>query len=431
MKKFFVLLVLPLLLFTVNACKKETTQAKDNYVPIVFVHGLYGCGDSYTQMIQYFRANGYPESKLFTYDWNTLDYQNAPKNTKPLDDFIREVMAKTGYDKINIVGHSLGGNLTFNYCSNAAYASHINRLVWLAPYLPDRSKIPNTSIPTLNIRTNTDYVVEDTSTIPQALNIVIPGKDHNEIASCEESFEELFKFFNDGKVPSVVIPETENVLISGRLVSFIENNVSTGNKIEIYEVSATNGERLTAAPSATLFTDAKGYYDNFSAKKNTYYEFQVSTGKAGDRPIHFYFEPFKRSNHMIYLRTFPPQGSLLNIGFNAIIPFTSTQAVSIFFSVSKTVLLGRDALVINGNDCVNASFADKELNTLAYFMFDNNRNSVSDYTTVPLFANVQSFKGMDFSLPVNDFSTYVFNGRTLHTYNWSSTSKGLSVAMFY
>lgn len=430
MKKFQQLLFSFLLVSTIISCKKEEVVT-DSYVPIVFVHGLYGCGDSYTQMIQYFRANGYPENKLFTYDWNTLDFQNAPKNTKPLDDFIKDVKAKTGYDKVNIVGHSLGGNLTFNYCSNAAYAVNINRLAWLAPYLPDRTKVPSDAVPTLNIRTNTDYVVEDTSTIPIAINVVIPNKDHNEIASCEESFIELFKFFNDGKIPTTMIPESKNVLISGRLVSFIENIVSANNKIEIYEVSAANGERLSAAPVATLFTDAKGYYKNFNAKKNTYYEFQVSTGKPGDRPIHFYFEPFKSSNHMVYLRTYPPQGSLLNIGFNAIIPFTATQGVSIFFSVSKTVLLGRDDLVINGNDCVNTTFAAKELNTLAYFMFDNNRNSVSDYTSVSLFTGVQSFKGMDFSLPANGFSTYDFNGRTLHTYNWPSTSKGLSVAMFY
>ena len=108
MKKLQQLLFSFLLLFTIISCKKEEVVT-DNYVPIVFVHGLYGCGDSYTQLIQYFRANGYPESKLFTYDWNTLDFQNAPKNTKPLDDFIKEVKLKTGYEKVNIVGHSLGG----------------------------------------------------------------------------------------------------------------------------------------------------------------------------------------------------------------------------------------------------------------------------------------------------------------------------------
>ena len=160
-----------LLSSVIISCKKETTTS-DNYVPIVFVHGLFGSGDSYTKMIQYFLANGYPASKLYTYDWNTLDEQNAPKNINPLNDFIQEVKIKTGYDKINLVGHSLGGTLTFNYCSNATFAKNINRLGWFAPYLPDRTKIPDATIPTLNIRSNTDYVVPDTSTIPDALNFV-------------------------------------------------------------------------------------------------------------------------------------------------------------------------------------------------------------------------------------------------------------------
>ncbi len=412
------------------SCEKESSL-QEQYTPIVFIHGLYGCGDSYTKMIQYFRANGYPENKLYTYDWNTLDFQNAPKNTSPLNDFIKEVKTKTGFDKVNIVGHSLGGNLTFNYCSNAKYAENIHRLAWLAPYLPNRSKIPNTTIPTLNIRTNTDFVVTDSSNIPDAINTVIYNKDHNEIASCEASFIELFKFFNDGKTPTLSFVDDDEIILSGRLVSFIENTVSANNKIEIYEVDPTDAHRLNATPVATLSTDAKGYYPNFVAKKNTYYEFQVSTGKPGDRMIHYYFEPFKKSNHMVYLRTFPPQGSLLNIGFNAIIPFNQSQGVSIFFSVSKTILLGRDNLSINQYNCVNTAFAAKEFNTLAYFMFDNNRNATSDYTSIPLFSDVQSFKGIDIDLPANGHSTYVYNGRTLNTYNWPAANKGLSVAMFY
>jgi pimeloyl-ACP methyl ester carboxylesterase len=44
--------------------------------------------------------------------------QNAPKNTKPLDDFIKDVNSyNLAIIKVHLVGHSLGGNLTFNYCS--------------------------------------------------------------------------------------------------------------------------------------------------------------------------------------------------------------------------------------------------------------------------------------------------------------------------
>jgi esterase/lipase len=431
MKRFPAFLLLFPALFIILSCQKNDTPVKDGILPIVFVHGYSGSGDSYTKMIEYFRANGYPANKLYTYDWNTLDLQSAPKNTKPLRDFILDVLKKTGYDKVNLIGHSLGGSLTFNYCSNTEYAVSVKRLAWLAPYLKDRTKIPDSAIPTLNLRSNADYVVTDTSTIPFAVNRVIPDKDHNEIASCKESFAEIFTFFNDGKEPVTTIQEDDRILISGKVVSFLENAVGSGNTIEIYEVSANDGTRLSTTPVSMLHTDAKGYYSEFAAKKDTYYEFEVSTGRAADRPIHFYFEPFKNSSHVIYLRTFPPQSSFLNLGFNAIIPFSETQGVSIFFSVSKALLLGRDALTINGYDCVTTAFSQKEMNTLAYFMYDENNNNASDYTSVALFSSATTFKGIDFSLPATEFSTYTYNGRVLHTPNWPSSSNGLSVALFY
>ena len=73
----------------------------------------------------------------------------------------------------------------------------------------------------------------------------------------------------------------------------------------------------------------------------------------------------------------------------------------------------------------------KELNTLAFFMYDENKNLISDHTSVPLFSGVASFKGIDFSLPSNGYSTYNYNNRIIHTKNWSSPTNGISVAMFY
>jgi esterase/lipase len=413
------------------SCNKDSiTPIEDDFIPIVFVHGFTGSGDSYYNIIQYFRTNGYPESKLFTYDWNTI-INNAPGKIYPLNRFIEEVKATTGYDEINIVGHSLGGQLTFNYCKREEFATNINQLAWIAPYLEDRTKIPDSTIQTLNIRTNTDVVVPDTSTIPSAINIVIPNKDHNEIASCEETFIELFKFFNDGQIPITIIPEDDQIEIAGRVVSFIENEVKANNKIEIYEVSTLNGSRLNASPVATLYTDFKGYFENFKAKKNTYYEFKVSTGQPGDRPIHHYFEPFKNSSHLLYLRTYPPRTSILNIGLGALFNFSESQGISIFISFSKALWLGRDELTINDYDCINETFAAIEFNSLGFFIADYNRNSVSDNTSNPVIQSLLGFGGIDMSLPVGDFSSYIYNGRTLHTHNWPSASDGISVAVFY
>jgi esterase/lipase len=413
------------------SCNKDNlTTIEDDFVPIIFVHGYTGSGDSYYNIIQYFKSNGYPTSKLYTYDWNTI-INNAPNKTYPLNRFIQEVKAKTGYDKVNIVGHSLGGQLTFNYCEKDEFTPNINQLAWIAPYLEDRSNIPDSTILTLNIRTNTDYVVDDTSFIPNAINIVIPNKDHNEIASCEETFIELYKFFNDGTLPTTIILEDDNIEISGRVVSFIENEVNANDKIEIYEVSEFNGMRLNDSPVATLLTDFQGYFKNFQAKKNTYYEFEVSTGKPGDRPIHHYFEPFKNSSHLLYLRTYPPRTSILNVGLSSLFNFSDSQGISIFISFSKALWLGRDELTINDYDCINTTFAEREYNSLGLFMADYNRNSISDNTSNPVIQSLLGFGGIDMSLPIGGFSSYTYNDRTLHTHNWPSASDGISVAVFY
>jgi CRISPR/Cas system CSM-associated protein Csm5 (group 7 of RAMP superfamily) len=65
------------------------------------------------------------------------------------------------------------------------------------------------AIPTLNIRTNTDFVVPDTSAIPNALNVVIPNKDHNEIASVKNRLLSCLNSLMMEKFQQRLIPENE------------------------------------------------------------------------------------------------------------------------------------------------------------------------------------------------------------------------------
>src|SRR3954464_5520516 len=102
------LLLLFLIFSIIISCKRETIATTDNYLPIIFVHGYTGSGDSYELMAQRFTTNGYPKEKLFAFDWNTLP-ANAPDNTSYLETFISDVLYKTGASKVNLVGHSLGG----------------------------------------------------------------------------------------------------------------------------------------------------------------------------------------------------------------------------------------------------------------------------------------------------------------------------------
>jgi triacylglycerol esterase/lipase EstA (alpha/beta hydrolase family) len=61
-------------------------QNNNNKLPIVFVHGFLGSGDTYATQFQRFLANGYLPSQLNVFDWNSVGAKNNTINY--LDSFI-------------------------------------------------------------------------------------------------------------------------------------------------------------------------------------------------------------------------------------------------------------------------------------------------------------------------------------------------------
>jgi pimeloyl-ACP methyl ester carboxylesterase len=428
MKKisFFIVFVF---LCTIISCKKDSVQTDDT-VPIVFVHGLIGSGDSYEWMAKRFISNGYPQDKMFAFDWNTLP-PGAENNIDGLKEFIDDVLRKTGASKVNLVGHSLGGALSFNYCKIPANAVNVAHLALIAPYLVDRSGVPSADVPTVNIWPNTDYVVTDGDSLPGAINVMLIDKDHNEAVACNETFQAIYNLFTGSDPSTLTVKEESEPLLSGRAVSFVENFPSANAKVEIYKINPATGFRISSTPDQTFVADADGYWGPMPADPTAYYEFKVYTGKPGDRPLHYYREPFTHSDNLVYLRTYPPASSILSLALG-IIPKDNNQAVSIFFSGSKALWLGRDDLKINGVSLTNNTFMKKELHTLAIFLYDNNNNNLSDATSVPLFTGFPSLMGADFYFPTAspESTTFDFNGRILKTRNWPSSDEGVSVALY-
>jgi predicted alpha/beta hydrolase family esterase len=397
-------------------------------LPIVFVHGYLGNGDSYELQAMRFAQNGYPMDRLYAYDWNTL---NGSNNTRGLEDFIEDVLRITGADKVELVGHSLGGALSYNYCKKPTNASKIAHLVLLAPYLEDRTTLPSDDIPTLNIWTLADYVVTDGAPLPGATNIALTDEDHNEVASCKAAFEAMFSLFT-GTAPlnPEILPE-ENLLISGKSFSFVENLPGKGAIIKVYEVDPSTGNRIRSRPDYSFRVNSNNEWGPMQARPGAYYEFEVSTGKPGDRTLNFYREPFIRSNKLVYLRTYPPPGSIIHIGLNALIPSPEDEAVCIFYNTPRTVLLGRDELSIQGVSLNRENITGKELNTIALFLYDVNRNKITDSSPSDLFGP-QTIKAVDFYFPASTLIAIKFelNGRILNLPARSSRSGGIGVAVF-
>ena len=77
-------------------------------------------------------------------------------------------------------------------------------------------------------------------------------KDHYEVATCAETFTEMYQFFtNETPKTTVVIPQT-NPTISGDVLSFGENISGNGATLEIYEVNPENGFRISRTPDFTF-----------------------------------------------------------------------------------------------------------------------------------------------------------------------------------
>lgn len=147
--------------------------------------------------------------------------------------------------------------------------------------------------------------------------------------------------------------------------------------------------------------------------------------------MHYYREPFLRSDKLVYLRSFPEEGSLASM-FLASLPQDDKQSVVAFFGASQAIISGRDVLKVNGFNYATNTFATENNTTIALFLFDDNKNNRTDNSSVPSFALFPFLKGADAYFQTQTQETILFelNGRRIPVYNWKSKSEGVSVAVF-
>ena len=396
--------------------------------PIVMVHGFLGSGDTYALQALRFASNEYCKEYLFTYDWNSLGSQN---NADGLDAFIDNILAQTSKTRVNLVGHSAGGGIGYDYLSIASRAAKVDQYVHIASSNPGQAAGPSEEIPTLNIWSDGDEV-NSGSDIVGAENLMIPGKDHYQILTNTETFTAIFKWFNNDAEPTTTaIVEEDDIQISGKAVVFAENSPVTGGTVDVYMVDQATGFRLDEYPRASFTIDQGAHWGPFDAEQGAYYEFKVTTGIPGDVPVHYYREPFVRSNSLVYVRTMPPPGSLAGVLLSSL-PRDDGQAVIAVFASNQAVIDGRDELIIDGTELSTNEFASADQTAIAFFLFDDNDNQRSDLTAVGLFAQFPFMNGIDMYFQASSTSSISMslNGRTLNVPKWPSDSEGYVVPVF-
>ncbi len=398
-----------------------TAQSAATYCPIVFVHGMLGSGDTYTQPIQRFMEQGYGPLQLITVDWNTVAFGNN-KASLQLDSIINNVLNKTGASQVNLVGHSAGGGLCYGYLKDSIHAAKVAHYVHIGS---GRLSKPAT-VPTMNIYSKDD-LVSGGADVAGATNISLSGKDHYEVATCSETFAAMYAFFNGTKAATKMSQHKLPIMVSGRAVTFGENKAEANANIIIYEMDNKAGKRKTTSPHFKTTTDKMGYWGGFEAKAGEYYEMVVLSADTAKRPVHYFREPFTISNPVVYLRTLGNQGITAMLS-NAL-PTSNEQSVLAVFSSSKAVISGRDSLTVNGLALSAKIYSAAEKTCIAYFLFDNGDNATAG-NKLSLFNMMPFMNAVDMMIPANrkPINLY-YNGRTMNVPSMPA-SEGVLVAVF-
>ena len=395
------------------------------YRPVVMVHGFLASGDTWAPYAQLFTSNGYSWRKMFVFDWNSL---NAGANqNNALNALIDGILLKTNADKVELIGHSAGGGVCYTYLKDPKNAAKVAHYVHVASSTQPGPAGPAGDIPTMNLWSDGDKVVAGAN-INGAVNVKLPGKDHYEVATSPQGFENVFEFFQQRKPDNLVYSPENEPCIAGRALTFGENQPISNATVDIFEVDAVTGVRIGAAV-ATIKTDQDGNWPAVVIKPNTRYELTVMEPTSGKKTIHYYRESFVHTNFLVYLRTIPPAGSLAGLLLSGL-PTDPAQTVLNVFSSSSAIIAGRDSLVVDGNFLSSNSIAPASKTMIALFLYDTG-NKKTDLTALPLFGSFTFLNGIDVFFDATFSSPIICrkNDRILALKRWPG-DKDIVIAVF-
>ncbi|MFJ2902678.1 esterase/lipase family protein [Streptomyces sp. NPDC087212] len=95
--------------------------------PIIFVHGLSGSAAGWDDWVGYFEADGYSAAQLdaWSYDWKQSNVTTA----RQLATEVKNVLARTGASKVDLVAHSMGAMSARYYLKNLGGTSYVDDFI--------------------------------------------------------------------------------------------------------------------------------------------------------------------------------------------------------------------------------------------------------------------------------------------------------------
>ena len=423
-------LVLIFALVCLAACKDDNDPvAGFDGRPIVAVHGFLGSGDTYAPTFKRFEQRGYPVDYLRTYDYNSLS--DDALAIDELDAFIDAVLLETGAENVDLMGHSKGGSISYQFLADPVRAAKVNRYVHIGSFAVDSLPGPiSAPITTLNVWSTGDAVISELGDIPGAMNLRLEDLDHYQVATDDATSQGIWEFLRDeayGADPATSLSAEEPH--QGKALSFGENKPVSGGSIAIWALD-DDAQRTTTDAMSTVSVAEDGTWGPVNLDPNVRHEFVVQGAGASSRTVHYFREAEGGGGHWIYLRTIPPPLSLAGLLLSAL-PQDDDQSVIAVFSSSQAVIADRDVLVANSDTLSTTALASAAQTSIAYFLYDDG-DGISSGTADPAFASFPFLNAVDLFYPTATPATIelIFNGRRLPVRNLRSDSDGIVVAVF-
>lgn len=417
--------------------------------PILFVHGIMGGGDNFELQAQRFTSNGYCRSAIRAYDYDGtyLAFGGATQadvdaNQARLDAAVDAYLSDTGFDQIDLVGHSFGTATSAIYLSAPEHAAKI------AHYVQAAGGGVAEPVPQVNLSSDGDFVAGNPKKIappgPNGESVENPDigyVDHVAVLTTAKSFAAMYQLFNGEPPKAADVIAEDHPVVSGFYKDFSDNTPHIGIKIDIYQVNADTGARLHGDPDFEFVTDENGAWGPFVADPTARYEFFTpeageppATGEPG-RPQHTYRAEFRRSTHLMYLKALPKLGSYAAGIIVGKIPYTDNESGFIVQNSHRAMISksdpgghGTDSLTMDGNELLSADVAPEKLQLVALFGFDNGQDPYTPITTVaaPFFLS-----SVQISLPTSDPAPVALslNGSAIHIPRWKSDTEGSSLVL--
>jgi pimeloyl-ACP methyl ester carboxylesterase len=401
-------------------------QASFDQNAVIFVHGFVGSGAQFESQKMRFTSNGYPESyiRVLEYD-STFGTESRSQVHARLDQLIAELKQHTGRSQVDILGHSLGTSVMQEYLnSSPARAADVAHYVNVDGQQADS---PPGGVPTLAIWAGRG--TPDRSIGGGATNVTIPNQTHVQVATSAESFVEYYKFFT-GRAPSHdIVRETGEVTIEGRAMLFPQNRgVPAGTSVEVWEVDGATGQRTTSTPVERLALDGNGAWRPVRLQAGRHYEFALL--RPGVAMLHYYYEPFVRSDHLVRLLYADAVEALVERGERHV-----SWLVLRYKELWGDQGSESDTLAVNGTNVCNEATCPVSKQVNAVFVFDRRSDGRTDLSAPdPVFSRLPFITGVDVFAPAARPATGTVSValtsrgagpvRTLNFPNFASTVEG-------